>query len=173
MNAALAAPGRPRAAAAAAGVAELYAATYARLVGTLTVATGSRADAEEVVQEAFARLLPRWSTVETYDNPEAWVRTVAFRLSASRWRRAKVAARAMARIGAPPDVAPPDGTRLDAERVLEGLPRAYREVLVLHHALGLPLEQVAAELRIPVGTVKSRLSRARAAAAARGGDRHE
>jgi RNA polymerase sigma-70 factor (ECF subfamily) len=173
MNAALAAPGRPRAAAATAGVAELYAASYARLVGALTVATGSRADAEEVVQEAFARLLPRWRTVETYNNPEAWVRTVAFRLSASRWRRAKVAARAMARIGAPPDVEPPGDSGLDAERVLDGLPRAYREVLVLHHALGLPVDQVAAELGIPVGTVKSRLSRARAAAAQRGGDRHE
>ena len=155
------------------GVAELYAASYARLVGVLAVAAGSRADAEEVVQEAFARLLPRWGTVSRYDDPEAWVRSVAFRLSASRWRRAKVAARALSRHGAAPEVAPPGDARLDAERVLAGLPRAYREVLVLHHALGLPIEQVAAELRIPAGTVKSRLSRARVAAAALGGDRHE
>jgi RNA polymerase sigma-70 factor (ECF subfamily) len=176
VNAAVAAAGQPaadRPAAAESGVAGLYAASYARLVGVLTVATGSRPDAEEVVQEAFARLLPRWSTVGTYDDPEAWVRAVAFRLSASRWRRARVAARALSRIGAAPDVEPPDGSRLDAERVLAGLPRAFREVLVLHHALGLPVEQVAAELRVPVGTVKSRLSRARAAAAALGGDQHE
>jgi RNA polymerase sigma factor (sigma-70 family) len=156
-----------------AGVAALYAASYARLVGVLAVATGSRADAEDVVQEAFARLLPRWSSVSAYDEPEAWLRTVAFRLAASRWRRAKVAARGLARLGAPPDVAPPDGSRLDAERILTGLSRPLREVLVLHHALGLPVDEIARELGVPAGTVKSRLSRARAAAVAISGDRDE
>jgi DNA-directed RNA polymerase specialized sigma24 family protein len=41
---------------------EFYAATYARLVAVLTVTAGSRVEAEEVVQEAFVRLVPRWST---------------------------------------------------------------------------------------------------------------
>jgi RNA polymerase sigma-70 factor (ECF subfamily) len=36
-------------------------------------------------------------------------------------------------------------------------------VIVLHHLLGLPVDQLAAELGVPAGTVKSRLSRARAA----------
>ena len=155
------------------GITELYAATYARLVGALTVASGSRADAEELVQEAFARLLPRWDRVRDYDDPEAWVRSVAFRLSASRWRRAAVAARGLVRIGAAPDVAPPDEARLDAERVLAALPRPFREVLVLHHALGLPVEQIARDLGVAPGTVKSRLSRARTAAAALGGELHD
>jgi RNA polymerase sigma-70 factor (ECF subfamily) len=150
-------------------VADLYATSYARLVGMLTVASGSRADAEEIVQEAFARLLPAWDKVRGYDDPEAWVRTVAFRLSTSRWRRARVAARALPRLGAAPDVAPPDGTRLDAERLLAGLPPKHRQVLVLHYGLGLPVERIAADLGVAVGTVKSRLSRARAAAAAAGG----
>jgi RNA polymerase sigma factor (sigma-70 family) len=145
-------------------VAGFYAATYPRLVGVLTVACGNRGDAEEVVQEAFVRLIPRWGTVSRYDDPEAWVRMVAFRLSRSRWQRAGVAARALLRLGPPDDVAPPDAARVDADRVLAALPRGHREVLVLHHGLGLPVEQVAAELGIPVGTVKSRLSRARAAA---------
>lgn len=155
------------------GIAAFYAATYARLVGGLTVACGSRADAEEVVQEAFARLLPRWSTVSAYEDPEAWVRTVAFRLSASRWRRAKVAARGLARLGPPAEVRPPDVARVEAERLLADLPRIYREVLVLHHAFDLSVEQIARELGVPAGTVKSRLSRGRDAAAALGGDSHE
>jgi RNA polymerase sigma-70 factor (ECF subfamily) len=157
----------------AGSVAELYAATYPRLVGALTVACGSRAEAEDLVQEAFARLLPRWRAVRTYDSPEAWVRMVAFRLASSRWRRARVAARALARIGEPAPADPPYDARLDAERLLAGLPRAFREVLVLHHGLGLPVDDVARELGIPAGTVKSRLSRARAAAAERGGDRDD
>jgi RNA polymerase sigma-70 factor (ECF subfamily) len=145
-------------------VAGLYVASYARLVGLLTVASGSRADAEEIVQEAFARLLPVWDKVRGYDDAEAWVRSVAFRLSTSRWRRAKVAARALPRLGSAPDVAPPDGTRLDAERLLAGLPPKHRQVLVLHYGLGLPVERIATDLGVAVGTVKSRLARARAAA---------
>jgi RNA polymerase sigma-70 factor (ECF subfamily) len=54
--------------------------------------------------------------------------------------------------------------------VLAGLSLQHRQVLVLHHGLGLPVEEVARELGVPPGTVKSRLSRARAAAAAQGGD---
>lgn len=151
-------------------VGDLYAASYARLVGLLTVLSGNRADAEEVVQEAFARLLPAWGRVSGYEDPEAWLRTVAIRLSTSRWRRAVVATRALARLGADHrDVDPPDPARVDAERILAGLPRGHREVLVLHHGLGLPVDEIARELGIPAGTVKSRLARARAAAAAIGG----
>ncbi|HEU0129464.1 MAG TPA: SigE family RNA polymerase sigma factor [Mycobacteriales bacterium] len=154
-------------------VAAFYEAAYPRLVGVLTLASGSRADAEEVVQEAFLRLIPRWSRVSRYDDPEAWVRMVAFRLARSRWHSARARARALVRLGAPPDVPAPDGHRVDVERVLATLPPRQREVLVLHHALGLPVDQVAAELGVPVGTVKSRLARARSAAAAAGGDLDE
>jgi RNA polymerase sigma-70 factor (ECF subfamily) len=50
---------------------------------------------------------------------------------------------------------------------LRALPVAQRKVVVLHHLLDLPVEQVAAELGVPVGTVKSRLARARGALASR------
>jgi RNA polymerase sigma-70 factor (ECF subfamily) len=153
-----------------ASVAELYEGAYARLVGVLTLACGSRGEAEEVVQDAFVRLIPRWGSVSRYEDPEAWVRGVAFRLARSRWRRRVVAARTLPRLGAPSPVEPPTGDAVDAHRVLAALPHKHREVLVLHHALGLPVEQVAADLGLPVGTVKSRLARARAAAAALGGD---
>src|SRR3954469_9349091 len=74
-----------------------YAGTYRRLVSTVALAAGSRADAEEVVQEAFLRLLPRWSKISGYDDPEAWVRTVAFRLLSNRARGARRAVLALAR----------------------------------------------------------------------------
>jgi RNA polymerase sigma-70 factor (ECF subfamily) len=148
-------------------VEDLYAASYARLVRLVTVLYGNAADAEEVVQEAFVRVLPEWERVSRYDDPEAWVRGVAIRLSTSRWRRARSAARAVARLGAEDrDTAGPDAIRVDAERTLAALPRAFREVLVLHHGLGLPVDEVGRALGVPAGTVKSRLSRARAAAAA-------
>ena len=42
---------------------------------------------------------------------------------------------------------------------------AQRQVIVLHHLVGLPVEEVASELRLATGTVKSRLARGRAALA--------
>ena len=50
-------------------------------------------------------------------------------------------------------------------RALGRLPLAQREVLVLHYVAELAVDRVAAELRLPVGTVKSRLARGRAALA--------
>jgi DNA-binding transcriptional LysR family regulator len=47
------------------------------------------------------------------------------------------------------------------EQVLRKLPLGYRQVIVLHYVAGLPLDEVAAELELPLGTVKSRLARAR------------
>jgi RNA polymerase sigma-70 factor (sigma-E family) len=153
----------------AAGLPEFYAESYARLVGVLTVVTGSRVDAEEVVQEAFARLIPRWDTVRRYDDPEAWVRQVAFRLSVSRWRRARTAA-AAALLRRPVEHAPPPGEAvLLVTSVLAALPLTQRQVLVLHHGLGHSVEEIARELGVAPGTVKSRLARGRAAAARHGG----
>jgi RNA polymerase sigma-70 factor (ECF subfamily) len=142
-----------------------YAGSYARLVSTVALASGSRADAEEVVQEAFLRLLPRWSKVSGYDDPEAWVRTVAFRLLSNRARGAR---RALAALGRRPADEPDDGPGpegLDLRRALRSLPMPQRQVVVLHYLLDLPVEEIATQLGVPTGTVKSRLSRARTALA--------
>lgn len=144
--------------------AAFYAATCPRLVAVLMRVAGSREDAEELVQEAFVRLVPRWEAVRRYDDPEAWVRSVAFRLTTSRWRRTRTAATAVLRLGPPGHVSAPGEAAVTVDRLLAGLSVAHRQVLVLHHGLGLPVEDVARELSLPVGTVKSRLSRARAAA---------
>lgn len=125
--------------------------------------TGSRADAEEVVQEAFAKLVPRWERVSRYDQPEAWVRQAAVRSLISRRRRLKVALGARSALAGEATSPEPSVVRLDVDAAMQRLPLAHRAVLVLHHGLGLPLEEVAREVGVPVGTVKSRLSRARAA----------
>jgi RNA polymerase sigma-70 factor (sigma-E family) len=148
-----------------------YAAAYPRLVGVLVALAGSRHDAEELAQEAFLRLLPRWERIRRYDDPEAWVRAVAFRLATSRWRRARTAAKALIQLHGVPavDHPPPSDDAAAMVGLLAGLSVSHRQVLVLHHGLDLPLEEVARELHLPVGTVKSRLARARAAARAAAG----
>lgn len=142
-----------------------YGAVYPRLVRVLALASGELAEAEEVVQEAFIRLLPRWETVGRYDDPEAWVRKVAFRLLANRQRRERVARRVLPALMRPRTDTSPSGDRVDLSRALAGLPIGQRQAVVLHHLLDLPVEQVAAELAVSVGTVKSRLARARVALA--------
>jgi RNA polymerase sigma-70 factor (ECF subfamily) len=55
--------------------------------------------------------------------------------------------------------------RVAVMAALATLPRSCRQVVVLHHLLGLPVKDVAWELRVPAGTVKVRLLRARRALA--------
>ena len=141
---------------------DFYAGTYARLVGIVGAVAGDRQEAEEAVQDAFVRLLGRWSTVSRYDDPEAWVRKVALGAVSNRRRKARNRLRATLRHGPPPDVAGPTGDAVDLQRALAALPAPQRAVLVLQH-LGLGVDQIAAELGVRPGTVKSRLSRARAA----------
>ena len=56
-----------------------YSGSVQRLTGQLYAMTGSRAEAEDCVQEAYARAWQRWDKVSGYCDPEAWVRTVAYR----------------------------------------------------------------------------------------------
>ncbi|MCU1599540.1 MAG: polymerase, sigma-24 subunit, subfamily [Frankiales bacterium] len=145
---------------------DLYAATSARLVGLLTAMGGSAEDAEEVCQEAWARLVVRWDRVKRYEDPEAWVRGVAVRLLISRRRRRSVATRFLPVLASRAVVAEPSASAVDLSAALALLPLEQRAVVVLHHALDLPVDEVARILQVPVGTVKSRLSRGRAALAA-------
>ena len=75
------------------GFDDFYAATAPSTVRALDAMTGDLAEAQDVVQEAHARAWQRWGSVGRYDVPEAWVRTVAWRLAVSRARRARVGVR--------------------------------------------------------------------------------
>lgn len=141
---------------------DLYARSYGRLVGLVCLVSGDQGAAEEVVQEAFVRLIQRWTFVQRYDDPEAWVRRVALRLLSNRRRKARNGLFAARRHGVDAPQAGPTGDRIDVARALRLLPVAQREVVVLHYLVSLSVQEVAAELSVPVGTVKSRLSRARA-----------
>ena len=142
----------------------LYAASYARLVGVVGAMCGSTQDAEEAVQDAFIRLMGQWPRVARYDDPEVWVRRVALGTASNRRRKALNGVRAALRHGPPPPVAAPSGDAVDLRRALAALPQAQRRAVVLQN-LGMEVAQIARQLEVPEGTVKSRLSRARAALA--------
>lgn len=61
-----------------------------RLVGALTLATGRRAVAEELAQEALVRVWQRWGRVSQLDVPEAWAVRVGLNLAGS-WHRRRQA----------------------------------------------------------------------------------
>ena len=147
------------------GFAAFYAASYRRLLGQLFAVTGDLAEAENVLQPAYARAFVRWPRVGAYDRPEAWVRRVAINLAAMADRSLRRRARALLRLGRPPLVPELGPELLDLRDALAALPLAQRQVIVLHHLVGLPVEEVARELRLATGTVKSRLARGRAAMA--------
>jgi RNA polymerase sigma-70 factor (ECF subfamily) len=155
------------------GFEAFYAATVGRLLGQLLPVTGDLHEAEEVVQEAFARASVRWTRLRDYDVPEAWVRRVALNLAADRGRQLRRQARALWRLGPPPQV---PGASAEAVALLEALrtlPMRQRQAIVLHHLVDLSIEEVARTLGTRPGTVKSLLARGRRALAAQLGDAEE
>jgi RNA polymerase sigma-70 factor (sigma-E family) len=142
-----------------------YRSSRRRLFDCLYALTGNPAEAQDVVHEAYVRAWQRWSTVGTYEEPEAWVRLVARRIAANRWRRARNRLVAYRRAGAPGLLPGPTTDRLALVAALGKIPAAQRTAIVLHHLLGLPVAEVAAETGVAEGTVKARLSRGRRALA--------
>jgi RNA polymerase sigma-70 factor (ECF subfamily) len=147
-----------------AAVAEAYRAHYRRLVAAIYAATGDYAEAQDVVQEAYARALDRPRQFLSVADPQAWLRVVALNFARQRWRRRRIFDRLirLGRVTQPADTVPGlGGERVDLARALLRLSRPTREAIVLHHLLDLPVSAVAEELGVPVGTVKARLARGR------------
>ena len=141
-----------------------YAATSRGLLSQLYGLTGDWAEAQDCLQEAYARAWQRWATVRELDAPVAWVRVVAFRLARSRWRRAQQGLR-LHRSQLQDDVPGPSPDAVALAAALKKIPDAQRQALVLHHLADLSVADVARETGVPEGTVKARLSRGRAALA--------
>lgn len=68
---------------------DFYASSYGRVVVQLYAVTGNLPDAEDAVQEAFARASVHWARVGAYELPEAWVRRVALNVAFTGLRRAQ------------------------------------------------------------------------------------
>ncbi len=146
---------------------EFYSASFQRITGQVYAMIGNRDEAQECVQEAFARAWAHRRKLDRAEHPEAWVRTTAYRLAVSRWRRTTRGRRPVDRaLGAPLETAAPSENHVALVEALKQLPEAQRQALVLHHIADLSVHDVAREVGVPEGTIKARLSRGRAALAA-------
>ncbi len=146
---------------------ELYQASYRSVLRTVVLLTPSVEDAHDVVQEAFARALARWSRVKALDRPEEWVRRVAVNAALDLGRRETTRRRLLPRLWARSEpVAGPTGASVDVVRALQQLRPAHRRAVVLHYLLDLDVASIAAETGRPASTVTTDLARGRAALAA-------
>lgn len=138
--------------------------------------TGSPADADDLVQAALERALERFDQWQPGTRLDSWLYRIAQNLwidqiRSARSRGTAVDAEALeeAQGSDGRDVAEQQLTLRDAERALAELPPEQRDVLMLVTVEEMSYAEAASVLEIPIGTVMSRLARARRALAARMG----
>jgi RNA polymerase sigma factor (sigma-70 family) len=132
--------------------------------------TRDDAEAEDVVQDACVRALRYFSSLRD-DDARAWFFTIVRNTWYSRVARRPAATQSASldgRGGEPLDDGPdPEAQLLRQDTVdlvrgaIEQLPADFREVLVLREIEGLSYKEIATVVRVPIGTVMSRLARAR------------
>lgn len=132
-----------------------------RLAYTLT---GSRTDAEDVVQDALARALPRWGRISRVEHPEAYVRRMVLNAHTSRWRRWRRRETPHAEVLLPgvvdgPDAAMPADEVRAVWAACATLPTDQRVAVVLRYYEQLEYSEIAALTGVAEGTVRSRVSR--------------
>ncbi|MGW9196768.1 RNA polymerase sigma factor [Micromonospora chersina] len=156
--------GPPRSGTAPVDFTEFYRAHFHRIAVQLYAYLGDHAEAQDLTQEAFCRALERWSRISGYDDPSAFVRRVAWNLATSRMRRLRTAVRHLA--GQREEHTPgPEPDRVALIRALATLPAAQRRAVVLYHLAHLSVTEIAEQAGAAEGTVRSWLTRGRAALA--------
>lgn len=128
-------------------------------------------DAEDLVQETYAKGLRGFSTFQLGTNFRAWM----FRILRNTWLTSKTGLAARMTVPMeedfpePADERTPESVLLDniaretVEKAIEELPAIYREVLLLCDVEEMSYADIAQTIDVPIGTVMSRLSRARKA----------
>lgn len=134
-------------------VSDAYVQHRVQLIGLATLLTGSRAVAEEVVQDVFAAAIPRWGTIE---NAEYYLKRSVVNRVRSLGRR-ETRTRALPR---PRETVTGEPQLDETWWLLRRLPQRQRAVLVLRIYLDLPDQEIAQRLDCPETTVRSLAFRA-------------
>jgi RNA polymerase sigma-70 factor (ECF subfamily) len=136
-----------------------YAREYRRVLALAFVLSGSRAQAEDLTQDAFTAALKAWPQI---NNPDGWIRTAVSNKAISFLRHAYAAKRALTLLQgqavSEPDL-PEDTTAFWAE--VRRLPRRQAQAITLFYLEGLSAEEVGAVLGCGASTVRIHLSRGR------------
>ena len=146
----------------------LFRREFGPITRTAYLIVGDWEVAREIAQDAFVQVLRHWKKVREMESPGGWVRRVAIR-DAVRSRRRDARGRSLLRTAVSAFVAAPP-IDVDLRQALLALPKRQRAVVALHYLDDRPVAEIAELLGCSEGTVKTHLSRGRAALAARLGD---
>ncbi len=138
-----------------------------RIFGLAFRVTGDRSDALEATQDTFISAFRRAATFRGDSSFGTWLYRIGINASRDLLRKKR---RLPEPVADPSDIAePPIATRIDdvvVDRVdlataLARLPEEYRQAVALHDLGGVPYEEIATIASVPIGTIKSRISRGR------------
>ncbi len=147
---------------------------FERLYNFACWLTQDRLEAEDLVQETYAKALKGFSSFQPGTNFRAWI----YKILRNTFLTSRTGLKATATVPLDPEdeeeISPsvsetPESILLQRsdgqflQQAMEQLPVAYREVLLLCEVEEMSYQEIAATLAIPIGTVMSRLSRARKA----------
>jgi RNA polymerase sigma factor (sigma-70 family) len=142
----------------AASFERFFEARYARLSKAMYLLTGDHAEAEDLAQEAMARVYERWERVKRMDAPDGYATTIALNL----WRRGARRRGKAPEAAEGTDPASAAAARADVARALGRLSADQRAAVVLVAWLGYTAEEAGRVLGIDGSSVRGRIHRARA-----------
>lgn len=135
---------------------------------------GNPADADDLVQDTMLKAYRAWDQFEPGTNAKGWLLTILRHAFINEYRRRRrrpeavdISALEQYTVLSEAQEEDPQGAFFDrivddeVLRAIDELPEAFRETLVLSDVEGLSYQEIAQVLDVPVGTVKSRLFRAR------------
>ena len=141
-----------------------------RIVGLARFFTGNAADAEDLAHDILIRVMQGLPTSSgrrrsTRGSIAPAATAASITSAAADWKRRfrprRTGASALGRRSRPPDESVSWRSQRASERALETLPPAWRQAVVLRDLEELSYEEVAERLSLPLGTVKSQISRGR------------
>jgi RNA polymerase sigma-70 factor, ECF subfamily len=132
-----------------------YDAESQMLFRRLWLVTGNRAEAEELMQDAFLKIWERWEQVAAMDNPVGYLYRTAMNLFRKRHRRAMLAIRRSVGLAPAQDDFAAADERETVRHVLSTLPPRQRAALVLTEMLGFSANEAGRALGVHASTVRS------------------
>jgi RNA polymerase sigma factor (sigma-70 family) len=141
---------------------DLYRREYPSLVAVARALTGDRHDGEDLVQDTMVKAFVNWDRVRLYQKPGSWCLRVLTHACRDHWRRRRTRARFLDRQRRVEPSAQGPGLEFVAFwQAVRRLPQRPRLVVTLYYAGDRSIAEGAAAVKIPEGTVKSDLARAR------------
>lgn len=136
---------------------------HERLLGALYLVTGNLQEAEDLMQDAFVKVLQRWEVVQSLTDPTGYLYRTAMNAFRTRYRRGRMAIRRMASVTRRESDPFNEVEVQESVRIaLAALTPRQRAAIVLTELLGYPPSEAARALGIKASTVRALTSQARA-----------